>query len=137
MKVTVFTQVLRTYRPTTGVGRFVNNMVLGLAQQAGIDISLLVSRTYLNGDGQLDPRSPLRGFPLLTYPLHERIMERTWKAIGLPRADRWCGNPDWLWLSAEAYLPVRRQKVLLTNYDMNQAEPVMPWGDPAERTRAV
>src|SRR4051794_12727193 len=133
MNITVFTQMLRTYRPTTGVGRFINNMVLGLAEQPGFDVSLLFSRTYLDQQGKLDPRTPLGDLPRRTYPFHERLMERMWKLTGHPRADRWVGNPDWLWLSAEAYLPLRNKKILLTNYDMNQAEPTMPWGDAAER----
>lgn len=137
MNITVFTQLLRTYRPTTGVGRFINNMVLGLARERDMNLSLLMSRTYEDNEGKLDPRTPLGELPRRTYPLHERVMERMWKLIGMPGADRWVGNPDWLWLSAEAYLPVKRQKILLTNYDMNQAEPTMPWGDPEVRRRAI
>lgn len=122
MRVLAFGQLARTYRPATGVGRYINNMLLGLAARDGFDVELLFSKSYLGPDGKPDPRTPLGALPFRTYPWHERAIERAWKLSGWPRADRWLGGADWLFLPAEARVPSRVPTVL-TIHDIRFWEP--------------
>ena len=133
-RVLAYTQLARTYAPTTGVGRFVNNVVLGLAASGAADVELLISRRYVGPDGQLDPRTPLGGLPRRTFPLGERAAERLWKLTGLPRADRWCRDVDWLFVPAETYVPTRVPTVL-TVHDVRVLEPAGAFGYPSDAER--
>jgi hypothetical protein len=88
---------IRTYLPCTGAGRHINNTLLGLASQESINLELLCSRQWLQADGKLDLRSPLRDIPLKTFPFSENLTERLWKLIQFPQMDKYLSEKtDWL-----------------------------------------
>ena len=76
MHIVSYIHPTRTYLPCTGAGRHINNTLLGLASRENINLELLLAQQWLQADGKLDPRCPLRDLPLTTFPLPERLTER-------------------------------------------------------------
>ncbi len=76
MQITSFIHPVRTYLPCSGAGRFINNTLLELNQREDIDLSLLFSKQWLQRDGKLDSRSPLRNISFNTFPWPENLAER-------------------------------------------------------------
>jgi hypothetical protein len=68
LNVTSYIHPIRTYLPCTGVGRHINNILLGLAYDDDINLELICSKQWIKADGKLDMRSPLREIPLKTFP---------------------------------------------------------------------
>jgi glycosyltransferase involved in cell wall biosynthesis len=105
-------------------------MLLGLAARPDVDLSLLVSAQWVDQDGKLDPRSPLRDLPTCTFPMPENRTERLWKLIGHPRMDGYLPpNTDWLYAPMETYLPVNRHPVAVTIQDIQAFETDLPWSN--------
>ncbi|NEO93668.1 MAG: glycosyltransferase family 4 protein, partial [Moorea sp. SIO3G5] len=130
MKIVSYIHPTRTYLPCTGAGRHINNTLLGLTSHKAINLELLCSRQWLQEDGKLDPRSPLRGIPLKTFPFPENLTERFWKLAQFPNMDSYlCKHTDWLFTPMETYIPVSRCPVALTLYDMQAFEPNLPWSN--------
>ena len=118
----------RTYLPCTGVGRHINNILLGLTRRSDINVTLLFSKQWLGADGKLDPRSPLRELPQLTFPTAENKTERLWKLIGFPRLDEYVPDQtDWFYAPMETYLPVSTCPVAITLHDIQAFETEVPW----------
>jgi glycosyltransferase involved in cell wall biosynthesis len=121
---------IRTYLPCTGAGRHINNTLLGLASQESINLQLLCSQQWLQADGKLDLRSPLRDIPLKTFPLPENLTERLWKLTQFPKMDKYLSpNTDWLFTPMETYIPVSRCPVAVTIYDIQAFETDLPWSN--------
>jgi glycosyltransferase involved in cell wall biosynthesis len=121
---------IRTYLPCTGAGRHINNTLLGLAAQENIKLELLCSHQWLQLDGKLDPRSPLRDIPLKTFPLPENFTERLWKLTQFPKMDKYLSaNTDWLFTPMETYIPVSSCPVAVTIYDLQAFETHLPWSN--------
>jgi glycosyltransferase involved in cell wall biosynthesis len=124
---------IRTYLPCTGAGRHINNILLGLASQENINLELLCSRQWLQADGKLDPRCPLRDIPLKTFPLPENLTERLWKLTQFPKMDQYLSpNTDWLFTPMETYIPVSRCPVAVTIHDIQAFETDLPWSNTRE-----
>ena len=134
LSVVAFTQLARSYLPTTGAGKVINNLILRLAAAGDIDLRLLVSKEYVGEGGTLPLQTPLGNLPFGTFPMGERLAERAWKFAGLPRADRWVGKPDWLFIPSEAYVPCRARTLMVVN-DIRFSEPTIPYGGPDEHRR--
>jgi glycosyltransferase involved in cell wall biosynthesis len=119
---------IRTYLPCTGVGKHINNMLLGLNNRDEIALRLLFSQQWLTVNKQLDPLSPLSPLPFTTFPSAENSTERTWKLLGFPSMDRYILNDaDWLYAPMETYLPVSKCPVAITLHDIQVFEPNLPW----------
>ena len=130
MNIISYIHPIRTYLPCTGAGRHINNTLLGLAAQKNINLQLLCSQQWLQADGKLDLRSPLRDIPLKTFSLPENLTERLWKLVQLPKMDRYlCANTDWLFTPMETYIPVSRCPVAVTIYDIQAFETNLPWSN--------
>jgi glycosyltransferase involved in cell wall biosynthesis len=128
MHIVSYIHPTRTYLPCTGAGRHINNTLLGLASQEQINLELLFARQWLQADGKLDPRCPLRDLPLKTFPLPENLTERLWKLAQFPNMDRYLPeHPDWLFTPMETYIPVSRCPVAVTLYDIQAFETDLPW----------
>ncbi len=63
MHIISYIHPIRTYRPCTGVGRHINQMLLKIKDLSEVDLALFVSQQWLGKDGKLDPRCPLRDLP--------------------------------------------------------------------------
>lgn len=128
MHILSYIHPTRTYLPCTGVGRHINNMLLGLAARPDVDLTLFYSQQWLGPDGQLDPRSPLRGLPARTFPMPENRTERLWKLVGRPRMDGYIPNgTDWVYAPVSTLLPIRRSPVAVTFQDIQAFETNLPW----------
>lgn len=128
MKIISYIHPIRTYLPCTGAGRFINNLILGLSQQQGVNLELLFSQQWLGKDRKLDRRSPLRDLPNRTFPTMENRTERSWKLIGYPKMDHYLSDTaDWLFTPMETYIPVTKCPVAITIFDVQAFEPALPW----------
>ncbi|QEI42502.1 Mannosylfructose-phosphate synthase [Dolichospermum sp. UHCC 0315A] len=130
LNVTSYIHPIRTYLPCTGAGRHINNTLLGLASQESINLQLLCSQQWLQADGKLDLRSPLRDIPLKTFPFPENLTERLWKLTHFPKMDSYLSaKTDWLFTPMETYIPVSRCPVAVTIYDIQAFETDLPWSN--------
>ncbi|MBG1271574.1 glycosyltransferase family 4 protein [Nostoc sp. WHI] len=128
MKLVAYIHPIRTYLPCTGVGRHINQMLLGLAKQSGVELDLFFSKQWLESDGKLNPRCPLRELPNRTFPGLENTTERTWKLFGYPRMDKYLpAQTDWLYAPMETYIPVSKCPVAVTIHDVQAFEINLPW----------
>ncbi|MBE8986216.1 glycosyltransferase family 4 protein [Nostoc sp. LEGE 12450] len=128
MKLLAYIHPIRTYLPCTGVGRHINHMLLGLAKQSEVELDLFFSKQWLESDGKLNPRCPLRGLPNRTFPGLENTTERTWKLFGYPRMDKYLPEQtDWLYAPMETYIPVSKCPVAVTIHDVQAFEMNLPW----------
>jgi glycosyltransferase involved in cell wall biosynthesis len=128
MKIISYIHPIRTYLPCTGVGRHMNHILLGLAEQSGVELELLFSKQWLGSDGKLDPHCPLRELPKRTFPTLENSTERTWKLLGYPRMDKYLPDKtDWLYAPMETYIPVYKCPVAVTIHDVQAFETNLPW----------
>ena len=130
LNVTSYIHPIRTYLPCTGAGRHINNILLGLASQESINLELLCSKQWLQPDGRLDLRSPLRDIPLKTFPFPENFTERLWKLAQFPKMDCYLSeHTDWVFTPMETYIPVSRCPVAVTIYDIQAFETNLPWSN--------
>lgn len=128
MYIVSYIHPIRTYLPCTGVGRHINAVIHQLSQQEAITLNLLVSQQWLGAGNKLDPRSPLRDFPTLTFPTPENPTERSWKLLGIPSLNPYIPEgTDWLYAPMETYLPVSKCPVAVTLHDIQAFEPHLPW----------
>lgn len=129
MKVTSYVHPVRTFLPCTGAGRHINNILLGLALHKDIDLELLFSDQWLDPQtATLSPQSPLHPLPYLTFPMKERVAERSWKLTGFPRMDTYVPETtDWLFSPMETYFPIRKCPVAITIFDIQAFEPHLLW----------
>lgn len=130
MNIISYIHPIRTYLPCTGVGRHINNTLLGLAPRENINLNLLCSHQWLQTDGKLSPLSPLRDIPLQTFPLPENLAERIWKLAQFPKMDRYIPDgTDWLYAPMETYIPVSKCPVAITLHDIQAFETDLPWSN--------
>ncbi|MEI6442964.1 MAG: glycosyltransferase family 1 protein [Nostocales cyanobacterium ELA583] len=130
MNIISYIHPIRTYLPCTGAGRHINNTLLGLASQESINLQLLCSKQWLQPDGKLDLRSPLRDIPLKTFLFPENLTERLWKLAQFPKMDSYLSEKtDWLFTPMETYIPVSRCPVAVTIYDIQAFETDLPWSN--------
>ncbi|MCF2148988.1 glycosyltransferase family 4 protein [Desmonostoc muscorum LEGE 12446] len=128
MNLIAYIHPIRTYVPCTGIGRHMNQMLLGLAERSGVELELLFFKQWLGSDGKLDPLSPLRELPKRTFPTVENSTERTWKLLGYPRVDKYLPDQaDWLYAPMETYIPVSKCPVAVTIHDIQAFETNLPW----------
>jgi len=122
----------RTFLPSTGVGRHVNNILLALKSKDNIDLSLVFSAEWLKRDGKLPENAPLRALPFHTFRLPERIVERSWKALNWPKMDSYFEEADWVFSPAETYIPLRKVLSAVTLHDIQAFEKDLPWSGSKE-----
>jgi glycosyltransferase involved in cell wall biosynthesis len=128
VRIVSYIHPIRTYLPSTGVGKHMNRMLLGLNDRPEISLKLLFSQQWLTTDRQLDPRSPLASIPCDTFPAAENATERTWKLLGFPKMDRYIADDtDWLYAPMETYFPVSKCPVAITLHDIQAFETNLPW----------
>ncbi len=128
MKIVSYVHPVRTYLPCTGVGRHINNILLGLNDRDDIDLKLLFSKQWLGNDDRLDPRSPLSTLPFMTFPTQENTTERNWKIFGFPKMDKYVDDGiDWVYAPMDTYLPITKCPVAITLHDIQAFEANLPW----------
>ena len=130
MRVISYVHPIRTYLPCTGVGRHINQILLGLNQKEEINLQLLFSQQWLGEDGKLPSNCPLREIPSITFPRAENATERSWKLLGYPSMDKYLPHDvDWLYAPMETYIPVSKCPVAVTIHDIQAFENNLPWSN--------
>lgn len=128
MKIISYIHPTRTYLPCTGVGRHINQILLGLTNTKEIELELFFSKQWLDSDGKLDPRCPLRELPKHTFPTPQNTTERIWKLLGYPCMDKYLPDTtDWLYVPMDTYIPVSKCPVAVTIHDIQAFETNLPW----------
>jgi glycosyltransferase involved in cell wall biosynthesis len=128
MNIVSYVHPVSTYLPCTGIGKHINNMLLGAIERDDIAMKLLFSQQWLNGDPQLNRLSPLSSLPFITFPTGENATERTWKLAGFPRMDKYIpDDTDWLYAPMQTYIPVSKCPVAVTLHDIQAFEPNLSW----------
>jgi glycosyltransferase involved in cell wall biosynthesis len=120
MNISVFTDLRFTsHARPTGVGKHIFQMVSGLSQIPGHELSALAMRDqashYRSGSLSFLPARPL--------PLSWKLAEAAWTLTGHPLADRWCGNPDWIYCPKNDFIPVRKSRVAVTIHGAHGLDP--------------
>ena len=121
MNICVFTDLrFAAYAKPTGVGKHIFQMVHGLSQIQGNSVSLLATKDQIRHPGSLS------FLPVRELPLPWKAAEAVWTATGHPLADRWCGNPDWVYCPKNDFIPIRKFKVAVTAHGAHELDPQMP-----------
>lgn len=131
MEIIAYIHPSRTFLPCTGVGRHINNSILGLfnyRRRENISIELLFAQQWLSSQGRLPDNCPLKNLPYSTFPMPENRTERLWKLFGIPRMNQFVrDSTDWLFAPMETYMPVSKCPVAVTLHDVQAFEPNLPW----------
>lgn len=122
MKVCVFTdfRFVASNSPT-GVGKHICQMVNGLATCPGYTIELARCRDQLFADG-----SGFHAYPSTVLPFPWKLGEAIWTVSGLPYADRWVKDVDWVYCPKNDYLPLRKARVAVTVHGAAELDPNFP-----------
>ncbi|MCU0784783.1 MAG: glycosyltransferase family 4 protein [Verrucomicrobia bacterium] len=121
MNICVFTDFrFVTYPALTGVGKHIIQMVQGLSRINGNKVTALAAHDQIRNFG------PLSFAQVHELPLPWKLAEAVWTATGHPVADRWCGNPDWVYCPKNDYIPIRNVRVAVTIHGAHQLDPHMP-----------
>ena len=128
MNIISYIHPIRTYLPCSGIGRHINQVLLGLNQQKNIDLKLIFARQWLQPDNKLKLTSPLRELPYVTFSTPENITERCWKSFSFPNINRYIADgTDWLYAPMETYIPVSKCPLAITLHDIQAFETNLPW----------
>jgi glycosyltransferase involved in cell wall biosynthesis len=128
MNIISYIHPIRTYLPCTGVGKHINNMLLGLRERDELSLKLFFSQQWLSANQKLNPLSPLSPLPFNTFPTAENTTERTWKLLGVPNMNRYIPDgTDWLYAPMETYIPISKCPVAVTIHDIQAFETALPW----------
>lgn len=130
MNILSYIHPIRTYLPCTGAGRHINNTLLGLASRKDLNLELLFAKQWLQAEGKLDLRSPLRDIKFKTFSYPENLLERLWKLTEYPKMDSYLSlDTDWIFTPMETYIPVSRCPVAVTIHDIQAFENDLPWSN--------
>jgi len=121
MNICLFTDFRFVTCPTiTGVGKHIVQMVQGLSEKNGNKLSALATRDQTGSLG------PLAALPVRQVPLPWKLADGIWTVAGLPYADRWCGDVDWVYCPKNDYIPIRNVRVAVTVHGAHELDPQMP-----------
>ena len=131
MKVAAYVHLHRAWMPT-GVGQHLIQMVQGLYERSDVELTVLAPRNQLNNSCRIPVEHPLTGIPVRSIPLDRRWLEGMWQHLNLPKADRWCGGAEWVYVPAEVYVAVRAPRLAVTVHDLHAFETDLPWSSTPE-----
>lgn len=131
MKIAAYVHWRRTCGGVTGVGRHMRAMVMGLSRAPGVEVTVLGSKHEMPapdapaGDPAGD--TPFNSLPKVRLPFSRAMMERVWWATGLPKAERYVPDADWVYCPADAYVPTRKIPFASSIHDIEVFEDDLPW----------
>lgn len=124
MNVCVYTPLNRLAIPS-GVPRHIIEVVGGLLRDPSVRVSFLANAA------EAEKYLPTQG-PLWTDAkriiFHQPVaqMARRWGILNSPSFEKMGGEADWLYLPADAYVPVENTKLAVTIHDVYKLEPPVP-----------
>jgi glycosyltransferase involved in cell wall biosynthesis len=130
VRVVSYVHPHRTLFQTTGVGKHIVNMILGLESRPGCSVHLLAARNHLV-HGQMPTESMLRNLPVTSIPFSRAWLEWSWNILHRPRVDRWSGPCDWIYSPMETFVPSRHARLAVTIHDAVPLETDLPWSNTA------
>lgn len=95
---------------------------------------MLYSKQWLEGGNMLPINAPLRNLPFKTFAINERLMERSWKAINLPKMDNYIDG-DWMFSPVDTRFPVKNKKTAITIHDLQAFETELPWSNTVDHIK--
>ncbi|XZE55522.1 glycosyltransferase family 4 protein [Planctomycetaceae bacterium SH139] len=107
-----------------GVARHARMMIEGLASHPLFSVSAMASKQEMVRAGNADW---IQSFQLNTHPFPQKLLERSWKAFGLPPASWLFEATDWIYSPAEVRLPRAKCKTAVTIHDVQALETDLPW----------
>ena len=123
MNIRIFTDLRFTSHPKqTGVGKHIFQMVSGLSRISGHEISLLAAKDQSNHHRS----GSLSFLPARTLPLPWKTAEALWTLTGHPSADRWTGDPDWIYCPKNDFIPIHKSRVAVTIHGAHELDPHFP-----------
>ncbi len=135
MKLACYIQPWRTPLPCTGVGRHINGVTAALAAREEPKLDCVAGLGWVVADRLRFAEHPLAHIPIRGLPWPQLSMERLWKAMHWPPADRWFSNVDFVFSPSEGYLPLRRTPWAMTLHDVQVFDRALPWSDGPEAER--
>lgn len=126
MKVSVFTDIRFTENHSpTGVGKHIEQMVLGLSKIDGNLVSVLATCDQIE-DFKLRAVSSLASLPVKRLPLPWKAAEAMWTVSGGPSVDRYCVDSDWVYCPKNDFIPLRSKKLAVTIHGAAELDPKVP-----------
>jgi glycosyltransferase involved in cell wall biosynthesis len=134
MKIGIFTdqRFINTACPT-GVGKHIEKMVLGLANNYNHDLSMLMTKDQLSNDGVLS------NLPSKVIPMSWHAASLSWILLGRPYVDDWVGDLDWVYCPKNDLISCRKIKYAVTIHGAHELDPAfgVPRGNPIDSVRRL
>lgn len=124
MEVCVYTPLNRLAIPS-GAPRHIIEVVSGLLRDHSLRIS------FFANEAEAQKYLPLQGplwteAPRVTFPQTVARVSRWWGLLNRPSFESMGGSADWVYLPADAYLPVKKARLSVTIHDLYKLEPPVP-----------
>ena len=134
MNIAVYTPLNRLAIPS-GVPRHIIEVVGGLLRDPSLCVSFFANTAET--EKYLPTQGPLwTNAPRVTFPQPTAQMARRWGLFNRPSFEAMGGRADWLYLPADAYVPVERAKLAVTIHDVYKLEPPVPGEDKWDHYKA-
>jgi glycosyltransferase involved in cell wall biosynthesis len=109
----------------SGVPRHIIEVVGDLLRDPSLRISFLANAA--EAEKYLPTQGPLwTGAPRVVFPQPVALMARRWGILNSPGFEKLGGSAEWVYLPADAYVPVERAKLAVTIHDVYKLEPPAP-----------
>ena len=108
MKINVFTDYRFCACPVpTGVAKHIDFMVAGLVGNPGFEVECLATKDQVGIRGQ----GLIGDLPCVRIPLSWCCARELWTWTGLPVADKWVDDADWIYCPKNDWIPSHRKSV--------------------------
>ncbi len=136
MRIAAYVHMQRTLlgRNPTGVAKHINHMVPRLARMPGVELTVVSCQEDLE-HGAIPADSPLRRLPLRPISWKRKLVELSWLFLNRPKVERWCGDVDWIYCPAEAYVAARTARRAVAIHGIDWFEPDVPWYNDADTVK--
>lgn len=124
LEICIYTPLNRLIIPS-GVPRHIIEVVGGLLRDPSLRVSFFTNAA--EAEKYLPTQGPLwANAPRVTFCQPVAHMARRWGIFNRPSFEAMGGQADWLYLPADAYVPVERTPLAVTIHDVYKLEPPVP-----------
>lgn len=126
MRIKIFTDLRFTgLAAPTGVTKHIHRMVRGLAADRSNRVSILAARDQVDAQRRIPATNMLSGLPTTVVPWSWKPAQALWTVFGLPFADDWCNDTDWVYCPKNDFIPLRNARVAVTMHGAAGLDPAM------------